>query len=113
MTVAALLNIPTTQDQFNDWSFAHAAHHRDCIRAAETKGSTGLNEFILDPVDLVNGFGQWIYTHQTMHNQMNAALGTEGFDLTDTNWQDQGEFAAWIQNNENEHYQWATVLGVG
>lgn len=113
MTVAALLNIPETQDQYNEWSFAHAAHHRDCIRAATAKGSAGLQEFILDPINLQDGFGEWVYQHQTMHNQMNAALNTNGFDLTDTNWQDKGQLAAFIQNNENEHYQWATILGVG
>ena len=90
-----------------------AAHHRDCIRAVLQEKNTVLSEYSLDPINLQDGFGIWVYQHQTMHNAMNAVLGTNGFDLSDTNWQDKGEFAAWIQNNENEHYQWATILGVG
>lgn len=113
MTVAALLNIPGTPQEFNDWSFAHAAHHRDCIRVVQEKDNVLLSEYILDPMNLGDGFGQWIYWHQTMHNDMNAVLDVNGFDLTDVNWQDKGQFASWIQNNENEHYQWATILGVG
>ena len=113
MTVAALLNIPTNQEQFDDWSFAHAAHHRDCIRAAFEQKHVQLSEYILDPINLAEGFGEWTYWHQNMHNDMNAVLKTNGFDLTDVNWQDQSQFASFIQNNENEHYQWATILGVG
>ena len=113
MTVAALLNIPSTEQEFKQWSFAHMAHHRDCIRAVLQEKNTVLSEYSLDPINLQDGFGIWVYQHQTMHNAMNAVLGTNGFDLSDTNWQDKGEFAAWIQNNENEHYQWATILGVG
>lgn len=113
MTVAALLNIPTDDDEMNDWSFAHAAHHRDCIRVTLAKKGIQLPDYILDPIDLEHGFGQWIYQHQILHDLQNAALGTAGYDLTDTNWQDQGQFAGWIQSNEAEHYQWATILGVG
>ena len=113
MSVAALLNIPVTDDEFNMWSFAHAAHHRDCIRATMLQMGVELQEYVLDPIDRVNGFGTWIYNHQAMHNVQNAALNVAGFDLTDINWQDQGELASWIQDNENEHYQWATILGVG
>ena len=113
MSVAALMNIPTTDNEFNQWSFAHAAHHRDCIRATFAKNGTELAEYVLDPLNRGDGFGTWLYNHQAMHTAQNAALGTQGFDLTDTNWQDAGQLASWIQDNENEHYQWATILGVG
>ena len=113
MTVASLLNIPTTPEEFAEWSFSHAAHHRDCSRATLAAKNVVLPEYILDPINLEDGFGTWLYQHQAMHNTQNSALGTAGFDLTDVDWQDQGQFASWIQDNENEHYQWATILGVG
>ena len=113
MSIAALVNIPGTDQELNQWAFAHAAHHRDCIRATFKKKGVQLNEYILDPMSLGYGFEQWIYLHQVMHNDMNAALGVPGFDLTDVNWTDPGNFSSFIQNNENEHYQWATILGDG
>ena len=60
MSVAALMNIPTTDDEFNQWAFAHAAHHRDCIRATLQQKGIELAEYVLDPMNRGDGFGTWL-----------------------------------------------------
>lgn len=113
MALAALYNVPGTQEELNQWSFAHAAHHVDLNRAIQQQ--FGINadvNFVLDPVD-TNDMGTWIYNHQVMHWLLELQLGLEGFDLTDVNWQDRGELAGWIWLNATTHYNASLILGVG
>lgn len=110
--VAALYNVPSSPANFAQWAFAHAAHHRDIIRRIEELGGGRLDEYVLDPFD-PNDMGVWLYQHQFMHGQMDAALGISGYDLLDVNTSDQSEFAGWIWLNAQEHYQAANLLSIG
>lgn len=110
--VAALYNVPQSQTDFDQWAFAHAAHHRDIIRLIEQLGGPHLDEYVLDPLDPQN-MGVWLYQHQFMHSQMDAALGISGFDLLDVDVTNPSEFAGWVWLNGQEHYQVANLLGIG
>lgn len=76
------------------------------------QNSTPLQQYILDPLD-PNNLGMWNYQHQLMHSQLNALLGTQGFDLLSLDWQDPAQFAEWLRLNGDEHVRLSTALGVG
>ena len=94
------------------WAFAHAAHHRDINRTISLATGTQLPEYVLDPFDTDNA-GVWLYQHQLMHQNQDAALGIAGYDLLDVQWEDAGQLAGWILLNANEHMQAADILRIG
>lgn len=111
MALADLYNIPTDDASMQFWSFAHMAHHRDMIRVVQQTLNIGLEEFILDPVNLSDPV-QFLDQHQQMHNQLDALFGISGFDLTEVNWADAGQRSGWIWQNAQLHLQEATATGV-
>lgn len=110
MALAALYNIPATEPEFMSWAFAHAAHHRDIIRAIYQNTGVSLQEFVLDPFDPKNP-QTWLYQHQIMHKDMDAVLGISGYDLLDVDFQNRDNFAGWVWLNADEHRQAALGLG--
>lgn len=112
MTLAVINEVPEDKDDWLYWSFAHAAHHIDCVRVIyQTKGVV-LAQYLLDPMNLDN-MDLWLYQHQVMHLQMDAVLNIQSNDLLELDWEDPGQLQEWITFNFNEHYQAATILGVG
>lgn len=110
--LADLANVPSTDEERAQWSFAHMAHHRDIAQRIYSLVKIALPEYILDPVD-PNDVGQWEYQHQLMHDDQNELLGIAGQDLTGIDWKNSNELAAWVQLNFNEHYQASAILEVG
>lgn len=115
MAVAAIYNVPGAQSEFEQWAFAHMAHHRDIIRylyelGAATGGS--LDEFSLDPLNPREA-GVWLYQHQVMHDQMEAILGIQGYNLLAVDFTNQNELTGWIWLNAQIHYQAGNILGLG
>lgn len=115
MAVAALFNVPTSQDQLDNWAFAHMSHHRDIIRVIYERTGVALPEFALDPIAPGGGGTSfdWERLHQTMHAQMDTVLGIAPFNLLGVNWQDENKLAGWIQLNGSEHRQAGDLLGLG
>lgn len=111
MALADLYSVPTSPESLATWSFAHAAHHRDINAAVQRRLGVLLPEYVLDPIPV--GDPGWADGHYDMHLQMNAALGLQGFDLTEIDWKDEEQFAAWVHANAIEHSQAGTILGVG
>lgn len=112
MSVAAIFNVPHDEDTLNEWAFSHMASHRDIIRVLYTVFAVALPEHSLDPVDPENT-GVWERQHQEMHNQMNALLGTSGFNLLGLDWGDPNKLAAWISLNAVEHRTASDILRLG
>ncbi len=110
--LADLYNVPTTNEERAQWSFAHMTHHRDINRRIYELIKVALPEYILDPVNPENS-GEWEYQHQLMHDNENAILGIQGQDLTGMDWKDQRLLAAWIWLNVNEHVQASNILEIG
>lgn len=109
MALANLANVPSSREAMAQWSFSHAAHHRDVIRVIYQMTGENLPEYVLDPFNFSDTFDD---QHQTMHNDVNRILGIGGRDLTEVDWKDEGQRTAWIWLNFQEHYQWAGILGV-
>lgn len=110
--VAALFNVPSTDQERAIWSFAHAAHHNDIIRVIFQITGVILATYILDPFDPDNT-GVWADQHQQMHNQMDDILGISPFNLDEVNWKDKSTLSGWIYDNANEHFQAANILEIG
>lgn len=113
MSLAGLYNVPSTPQDQASWAFVHAAHHVDIVRLIyQTNNSLVLQSYMLDPFD-PNNMDVWLDQHQVMHQQMDAVLGIAGFNLSEVDWQDQNQRAAWISLNAQEHYQAGAKLGLG
>lgn len=118
MALAQISATPSTQDELNSWSLSHADHHTNIILAInrrQTAASTTLTQFttyVLDPLDPEN-MSTWLYQHAVMHNQMNQALGIQGYDLNSLDWNDEGSVADWMAKNWDEHNRVGTFLNVG
>ena len=110
--VASLFNVPSKQNELDDWSFSHAAHHRDINRVIFQLLKISLAEYVLDPLN-VKDAETWLYQHQLMHQAQDEILGIAGLDLLDVNFDDKNEFAGWIFANATEHVQAAQVLRIG
>lgn len=110
--VAAIYNVPSIEPEWQSWAFAHMAHHRDVIRVIREDVNILLNEYALDPFDPYDA-GVWFDQHQIMHQDMDAVLGIAGFDLSEVDFKNEQERAAWIFLNASEHKQAADILGIG
>jgi hypothetical protein len=112
VSIAALFNVPRTENELSQWAFAHMASHRDIIRVIYQLGAVALPEYLLDPIN-PNETGTWERQHQEMHQQMNALLGLDGFDLLGLDWDDQNKLASWVLLNAVEHRQASDLLRLG
>ena len=110
--VAGLFNVPSTPQEMSTWSFVHAAHHVDINRILYRLLNVSLDAFVLDPFDPAKPDG-WLQNHQTMHKQMDELLGIAGYNLLAVDMDDEGQFAAWIALNADEHFKAANLLGLG
>lgn len=110
MAVANLANTPSNEAELATWSFSHMAHHRDLVEAVYRLTGVRVPLFALDPIDPSDP-GSWLDQHQTMHNDIDALLGTPGFDLLGVEWNDTGEREAWIRLNFQSHYAQAEASG--
>jgi hypothetical protein len=102
MAVADLFNTPTTPAEMAAWSFNHMAHHREINETVLRTKKIALPEYILDPVNLADPQG-FLDQHQEMHNNTDAVYGISGFDLTEVDWLDPAQRAAWIWLNATLH----------
>jgi hypothetical protein len=113
MSLPYIYSRPQSEDDWASWAFNHAVNHYDWILGVQrTKGITGLQQFLLSPIDPEN-MGLWLYNHQIAHDQVNAALGMQGFNLLELDWRDTDQFALWLRLNGDEHQRVSTLLGVG
>ena len=114
MSIAALWNAPVDQVQLAQWSFANAAAHADIIRVVFERAGRQLDSYVLDPFDpRQDGFDLWLYQHFVMHQQMDAILGIQGYDLTDVDFGDAGSLAVWTAAHAVEHMQAGQILNLG
>lgn len=109
MGLPLLFAAPTSPDEWRAWSFNHAADHYGVISDIARLKTENLTQYLLDPMDPTD-LGMWFYEHQLMHNEANAVLGTQGYDLLSFDWQDPDQLAEWLQLNGSEHQSWDTAI---
>lgn len=110
--IAALYNVPSTQDELATWASAHATHHKNILATIFRLANIQLQEFILDPFDPRDS-GSWLLQHQEMHTEMDALLQISGYNLLELDFSDRRDLAGWIWLNADEHKQASDILGIG
>lgn len=109
MSLPLLYLVPEDDDDWRKWAFNHAAIHYTVADNINSTQNQNLTIFELYPI---GDLGNYLYWHQTMHQQANAALGTPGNNLLDYDLQDPEQFREFILLNGDEHQRWNQILGV-
>ena len=107
--LASLFNIPKDATALSQFSFANADEHTQINLGILQKYSIQMPVYVLDPIPADRG--NWLETHQNVHNLMNAVLGIVGNDLSDVDFKKPNELSSWIWLHAQEHYQAAKILG--
>lgn len=112
--VPLLYDTPTTLEEWQQFSFVHAAHHFDMNSKIMQQFTVQLPDFLLDPIAL-NDPRVFLYQHQLAHNNIDAILNAHGFavggfDLSDVDLRNSDQAAGWIFLNASLHYDEATAL---
>lgn len=110
MSLANIANVPHTDTELSIFSFANADSHLRIINAIRSKSGAMLLYSPVDPIPKAD-ISTWGYMHQQMHNDMNSALGLAGNDLTDVDFSQPGQVAAWIELHFREHYAAENAAG--
>lgn len=109
--IAGLFNVPLGQKELDTWASVHARHHVDINSSIYKLTKLSLPEFVLEPID-PNDTKTWEEQHQIMHQNQNALLGIEGYDLSSVDFNDRDNLTAWIQLNAVEHRQAEDLLRI-
>lgn len=109
--LATLAETPKSPEEVSQFSFANADEHRKINDAVRRVYGTYLQEFILDPIPLLDA-GVFARQHQEAHNQMNLALGLSGSDLSRVDFKDEDDLSTWTETHFSEHYNAAQILGL-
>lgn len=112
MPVASLFNVPSTPEEWSQFSFANADHHLSIVNGVLAQKNISLPLYLLDPISL-NDVASFLRIHQQAHSDFTAALGIEGVDLTDVDFRDPEQVASWTRLHGDEHMQAGQILGVG
>jgi hypothetical protein len=94
-----------------DWAFNNGDDHIAIRDAAQRLGFGNLTVWQLWPVDWKDQ-ASYELRHQSAHNEMNAALGLAGSDLTGVDLTDPAKSASWHQQHFSEHQAARAKLGI-
>jgi len=110
--LAAVLNIPHSNEDWSWWSWNHRLSH-DKIRAGILKQyNTNLADYQIDPMDPLN-IQEFLQNNAQLHSDMNGVLKLFGIDLLDANLSQENQKIAWLNYHFYEHFWAEGKLGVG
>jgi len=109
--IAGLYNEFSTEEEKNTWAFTNASHHEQISAAIYRLTGVALPSFLLDPMDVNSKV--WLQRHQTMHQNQNAILGINGFNLLEVDLSDEKQRSGWVFLHGQEHYLASNILGIG
>lgn len=74
--------------------------------------ATGTPRIILDPMNLKSQQSRktFLLDHYLAHQRVNAFLGTTGPDLSEVDFDEETDFAAWVDLNYLDHQSWQSLL---
>lgn len=112
MSLATLLNVPSAADarSLSEWSFSNQDQHRQIVDALAAQKNIVVQLYPLDPIPSYGLVG-WFQNHQQAHNDMANALNIALFDLSDVDFKDSEQLAAWVRLHFDMHQQAAQILG--
>lgn len=111
MSLANLLNVFDTQPELDVFSFSNQDQHRQIVDQLQLQKGLAVTLYPLDPVP-TSDLASWARSHQQAHFDFTQALGIAAVDLTDVNFDDKAQLAAWLRLHFDEHRQAADILGI-
>ena len=109
--IQVVFNVPTTQDEWDRWSFHHRLSHT-AIRQALAALGRQTNDYLIDPI-YEDDFPGFLQRNAQYHTEMNLALGSQGADIQDVDLHDEAQKVAWIYLHWQEHQTAEQRLGIG
>lgn len=109
--LANLLNVPTSDAEWQIWSFSHRDSHVRIRQAIQTQKGVVLPDYQLDPIFPQDMQG-WLQRNSQTHNDMDGALGAQGTDLLDVDFNDEKQVQAWMFSHYQEHFTAEQALGI-
>lgn len=108
--LAHLMVTPKTPDDWRQWQWAHRVSHDRIREALAAQGKT-IQSQPLEPFHL-GDHKSFLQVNESIHNDMNNALGFQNNNLIDTNWHKHTELAEWIDTHYQEHWAAEKALGL-
>ena len=109
--LAALQNIPKTEQDWSRWSFNHDQDHYEIIQAIAAQKQVSLQRVPLDPIPFFD-FESWLMRNAQSHVDFNGVLGLPGNDLSSLDLKNPSEVAQWVSLNFQEHYNARAALKI-
>jgi hypothetical protein len=110
-----LYNTPDDDASLLEWGAIHQSDHF-LITNEIFRKMNGRQTILLpiDPVPVQLDMLTWAQNHQTMHNEMDTAVGVSGFDLSSVNFAQHDQLLIWMNLHALEHYQvWQALSAIG
>lgn len=109
--LSALLNTPSTDQQWQIWSWHHRLSH-DEIRQALFKRGVSVVDYAIEPINPSDPSG-FLQRNSQLHLEMNNALSLGSQDLQDVNLGNEDQKVSWIMVHWREHQDAEVTLGIG
>lgn len=109
--LAAVLNVPREPDDWSLWTY----NYQDAVHTIDQRlSSLGISiaQYQLDPLP-GNDVDNWLSRVQQSHNDINAALGFQGNDLSSVDITNIRELEPWVWLLYLELYNACVALGIG
>jgi hypothetical protein len=110
--LAALLNVPDTEEDWSIWSY----NNYDCVnqirQAILAQKGIQLPEYQIEPISF-SDINTWLENNQQAHVDFTNALGISSVDLTDTDLRDPQQRQSWIYLNFQELNSACQTLKIG
>lgn len=110
--LAALLNVPRTDAEWQQFSYDHRDSH-DRIRAAIlAKFKINLVDYQIDPINPDN-IQQFLQNNASLHTDMNGIVHSQASDLLNVDLSKPEQLESWINLHYQEHQNVEQLLGIG
>lgn len=110
--LAAIINVPSSDPEWSEWSWHHRLSHSAILSAARQQRGAILVDYVLDPIDRER-IEDWLERNQQMHVDATGLVGSQSVDLTDVDFQDPRQVQSWLYLHWQEHQTIERRLGIG
>ncbi len=109
--LANLLNIPKTQQDWDNWSWSHRQSHAAIRDAVQKQFGVTLPDYQIDPIPQdKQGF---LEANRQLHDQMMKIVGGDPQDLQQADLNDSASSKDWHDSHYQEHLNTEQRLGIG
>lgn len=111
MSLASVFNVPSSQQEWDEWGFSLQAELRDITRRILETKNVFIPQFCIYPFN-PNEPGATLYQLQQWMNEINTTLTLNGFDYIDVDLSDMGQRISWVFLLSQNVREAANQLGV-